>query len=912
MGLLKDNVYSTGTYSSLIVHTVDGGGTWNLETAATTDELYGVEALSPTNAWAVGSNGLILHYSSGSWTSLRLAGWSGKALRAIGFSGLTGWAVGDSLGIARTTDGGLSWSTFVPPSSVGTLRSVAGLGVSETAIAVGDSGKIEYVDFTWAYARPSSTSFNLGGVTFVDASSGCAVGDNATVLRTANGGQSWAAPTGAVPTMPGVSLAQSSLRAVAFADTNNGVAVGQYAGVWRTLDGGASWVVERLAPLENYSLRGASFTGSSADTPVLVGRFPPPDTLTNPDQTARVYVGTWSDRVDRTPPTTVSDAQAAYVGPATIHLTATDASGVAHTYYKVDGGSQTEGTTAIMAAAGSHVLEFWSVDASPAQNIETPHKTALFTITIPDVTAPTTVSDAVTTYVGPATIHLTATDNPGGTGVAHTYYVLDGAPQAEGVSVEATTAGPHTLEFWSEDVAGNVEMPHETATFTVTIPDTIAPVTTSDVPALRHYDSSATIQLTATDNVAVAHTYWKLDGSPQSEALPINTSVPGSHTLEFWSVDAALNVEPTHTVTFTVAVPAPPADRAPPATTSSPAGPYTDPATIRLTATDLGGSGVASTFWKLDRGAQMSGLSVVVTGPGAHSVEFWSVDVAGNIETHHTITVTIPDTTAPVTDSDALASYLWTANIHLTATDNIGVAATCFILDGLARVQGTTVSVATAGSHTLEYWSVDAAGNVEAHKTAKFVVTIPAASLDTVPPVTSWSGWAATFVNRATIVLSASDGDGTGVAGTYYTLDSGRETPGTTVPVTAAGAHTISFWSVDKAGNRETPHDLHFTVLIATKLSITSNHTSITHRHPVVFSGTISPNVPNNTDIGFYVLKPGSHSWVRVTTRHTYSSHHWNCTYAPASKGTWYFRVVLSATSKYGSSTSSSRKITVR
>ena len=48
-----------------------------------------------------------------------------------------------------------------------------------------------------------------------------------------------------------------------------------------------------------------------------------------------------------------------------------------------------------------------------AGNIETPHKTAAFTITAPvpvDTTAPVTTSDAKATYVSSAAIKLTATD----------------------------------------------------------------------------------------------------------------------------------------------------------------------------------------------------------------------------------------------------------------------------------------------------------------------------------------------------------------------------------------------------------------------------------------------------------------------------------------------------------------------
>lgn len=92
-----------------------------------------------------------------------------------------------------------------------------------------------------------------------------------------------------------------------------------------------------------------------------------------------------------------------------------------------------------------------------------------------DATAPVTTSDAKTTYVESAAIALTATD--AGSGVAGTYYVLDGAAQATGTSVDVSTVGTHTVEFWSADVAGNVEA-RTTATFAVTA---AAPVPTTDV-----------------------------------------------------------------------------------------------------------------------------------------------------------------------------------------------------------------------------------------------------------------------------------------------------------------------------------------------------------------------------------------------------------------------------------------------
>ncbi len=186
---------------------------------------------------------------------------------------------------------------------------------------------------------------------------------------------------------------------------------------------------------------------------------------------------------------------------------------------------------------------------------------------VTDAVAPVTTSNAVATYVGSAAVTLTAVDNAGGSGVAHTYYILDGAAQVTGTSITTSVLGSHTIEFWSVDVAGNVEN-HKFASFTVTavpipVPDTTAPVTSSNVKAT--YVGSAAITLTAVDNAGgsgVAHTYYILDGAPQVEGLTVSTDVIGSHTLSFWSVDVAGNIEVAVSASFEVtAAPVPPTTR---------------------------------------------------------------------------------------------------------------------------------------------------------------------------------------------------------------------------------------------------------------------------------------------------------------------------------------------------------------
>ena len=96
------------------------------------------------------------------------------------------------------------------------------------------------------------------------------------------------------------------------------------------------------------------------------------------------------------------------------------------------------------------------------------HSSKTWSFTVVDPTAPVTTSDAASWdgKTGPATINLSATDNAGGSGVAHTYYKLNGGAQTEGIVIKASAVGFYTLEFWSVDNAGNTESP-DTAYFQV-------------------------------------------------------------------------------------------------------------------------------------------------------------------------------------------------------------------------------------------------------------------------------------------------------------------------------------------------------------------------------------------------------------------------------------------------------------
>jgi hypothetical protein len=570
------------------------------------------------------------------------------------------------------------------------------------------------------------------------------------------------------------------------------------------------------------------------------------------DTASGVASDTWQFTVkapaDVAPPTTAANASAAYPGTATITLHSTDetgGSGVAYTYYRIDGGSQVVGTppttTISVSDPGPHVLEYWSVDAEA--NVELPHKSLGFNV---DPTPPHTTSDAQLAYDGDAVIHLTPSDNAGGSGLAGTFYIVDASAVQSGtvVTVPAPLAGDqwHNVYFWSVDVAGNVE-PTESVSIHVFAPlvsgpmslvsgtlalpsgttaDSTPPTTVSDAAA--SYATPGVIDLVATDGSGgsgIAGTYYSLDGAAPVESTVLGTGGLGLHTLSFWSVDVAGNAESPHTLTYVVGS----ADNIAPTTVSNAVAAYTGTGEILLTATDNpGGSGVAHTYYRYDGGPRVESTLIGVSGSGSHHIDFWSVDAAGNVEAANTVhfNVTMPDTTPPTTTSDALASYVGTATVSLTATDGVegsGVRATYYRLDSGPVQNATSVTilapVSGTASHTVEFWSVDSAGNAEAPTTVSFMVSpIP----DTVPPTTT-SDAAASYAGTATITVAAVDNaGGSGVKATYYQVDasSAAVQTGTTIvippPVSGAVTHSIYFWSVDNAGNAEAKHSFDLTV----------------------------------------------------------------------------------------------------
>jgi hypothetical protein len=165
------------------------------------------------------------------------------------------------------------------------------------------------------------------------------------------------------------------------------------------------------------------------------------------------------------------------------------------------------------------------------------------------------------------------------------------------------------------------------------------------------------------------------------------------------------------------------------------------------------------------------------------------------------------DVTPPVTTNNAAQGWVnKDATISLSATDvGSSVAATYFRVDGGAQQTGKTVTLTAEGTHTVVYWSTDAAGNVEQQRTVSVKIdkTAPVTTATTSPAAPSGG----IFAGPVSVSLSASDA-ASGVAATWYGIDGGAPQSGNTLSLTATGAHTVAYWSLDSAGNVEGPRQL--------------------------------------------------------------------------------------------------------
>src|SRR5262249_4793552 len=132
--------------------------------------------------------------------------------------------------------------------------------------------------------------------------------------------------------------------------------------------------------------------------------------------------------------------------------------------------------------------------------------------------------------------------------------------------------------------------------------------------------------------------------------------------------------------------------------------------------------------------------------------------------------------------------------VSFSASDNLGVAS----------VTAPMTLSSEGANQSVTGTATDYAGN-------SALTTIGGINIDKTPPgttatptrPTAHSGW---YRGAVTVTLAATD-NLSGVQTIYYALDGGAtQVYGSPIAVSGDGVHTLSYWSLDDAGNQETAH----------------------------------------------------------------------------------------------------------
>jgi hypothetical protein len=225
---------------------------------------------------------------------------------------------------------------------------------------------------------------------------------------------------------------------------------------------------------------------------------------------------------------------------------------------------------------------------------------------------------------------------------------------------------------------------------------------------------------------------------------------------------------------------------------------------IDFSVIDQSGQGILNTTYRVDGGDWINYTATgrfYLTGEGDHSIDWYSVDRAGNVEEVASMLLRVDDTPPVTAISIGEPKYLTggtyvnsSTPLALSAVDGgVGSNSTFYRLwDGtwtLWREYSSSLSLAGRdGAWYVEFLSFDYLGNME-------VVQNETLILDDTPPVT-------TISPAAPFTLAAAD-SGCGVNVTMYRIDGGNWTVYTGGFILAEGEHTIYYYSIDNLGNVE-------------------------------------------------------------------------------------------------------------
>jgi hypothetical protein len=234
------------------------------------------------------------------------------------------------------------------------------------------------------------------------------------------------------------------------------------------------------------------------------------------------------------------------------------------------------------------------------------------------------------------------------------------------------------------------------------------------------------------------------------------------------------------------------ADTTAPVTTASnvPAGTAATDTTVTLSASDAG-SGVKATYYTVDGGAQQTGTSVAFTTDGNHTLAYWSVDWAGNVEQQHTATINVDKPPVPA----GLYADLTTPtnqNVNVTIYYPTDAAVREYKLGDAGAWTAYTAPVVVTDNTTVYARSTDATGNFSP------IASLVVANINKVPP--AGASFLPSVVDPTSDNVTVAITYPSNVAVRQYRINGGALTP-YTGPVLVTDNATVYAQSIDSVGN---------------------------------------------------------------------------------------------------------------
>lgn len=411
--------------------------------------------------------------------------------------------------------------------------------------------------------------------------------------------------------------------------------------------------------------------------------------------------------------------------PVVVELNAEDiTSGIRDIYYQVDGqGYRTYQGHAEIVGDGQHRIEMYAVDLAGQQSLLLTQEVKIDTTPPMVHYIPQTINGRNGYYVTlPVIDHIVGTDNV--SGLDQLYYHIDGGTyEIYSNGISTVGEGDHTIEYYGVDKAGNKTsvMSHQFMVDTV-LPVLSVTVTPADGKNGYYIKEPVPVTLHSMDATSgVDAVYYQIDQGEyicyQNKAILI--SGERSHLLTYYAEDTAGNRTEVKQLEVLIDHTAPILKIEPEKMNGKNSCYVTSPVLHTLTATD-NVSGVQHLYYRVDQGEYcLYDDGIQVSGDGAHVIDYYGLDVAGNITSvcSHNLQI---DTTAPQTQLAHSTPLVNGTVLHLelSATDNFSGVTTIYyrVDNGPVNTTDSDIYLQTAGTHTVAYFAEDSAGNLEEEK----------------------------------------------------------------------------------------------------------------------------------------------------------------------------------------------------